>query len=425
MVRHPQTLDLVKAFVCTDKIERMQWSPDSKYILCQINKQSLTQVFSLDDEDWNCKIDEGLGGLAYARWSPCSRRILTVTDFQVRFSVWSLVDKSVVHIQSPKHFERGLAFSHHQRWAALLKRSNSKDSITIRSCEQKWEEIESFAVAGDCGDLAWGAGDATLLLWERPLRASRLLWYSLHGELLGTLSDMGLIRCVAPSSSFHLIATGSCDGQVTVVSPEVRQPLTTLKHDLRVAVAEYGDGAQVYQEELVGAGPVSKHVHLHGGAVPESAKTGAVRLVLKSGVPQIPTERLGAEPPVDRDGVPRQGVGSLSWSHDERFIVTKHDSMPTAVWVWDLGRLALVAVLLFRTPIKSHAWAPVEKDHNPILAISTGDPVLFFWSPDGAVTAPCSFPSARLQWAPGGKALLLQDREHICVCFVAGLQWSS
>lgn len=47
-----------------------------------------------------------------------------------------------------------------------------------------YAQLLSFAIAGDCADIAWSPDDSALLLWERPARSSRLLWYSLRGELL-------------------------------------------------------------------------------------------------------------------------------------------------------------------------------------------------------------------------------------------------
>lgn len=41
------------------------------------------QVWSLDQPDWRCKIDEGLAGLEAVRWSPDSRHILSTAEFQV------------------------------------------------------------------------------------------------------------------------------------------------------------------------------------------------------------------------------------------------------------------------------------------------------------------------------------------------------
>ena len=49
------------------------------------NKSSFIfkKVFSIDNPDWKCKIDEGSAGLLHANWSPDSRHILTTSDFHV------------------------------------------------------------------------------------------------------------------------------------------------------------------------------------------------------------------------------------------------------------------------------------------------------------------------------------------------------
>ena len=33
--------------------------------------------------EWSCKLDEGPAGLSYVRWSPDSRHLLTISQFQV------------------------------------------------------------------------------------------------------------------------------------------------------------------------------------------------------------------------------------------------------------------------------------------------------------------------------------------------------
>lgn len=40
-------------------------------------------MWSLNDPDWRCKIDEGLAGLESVRWSPDSRHVLSTAEFQV------------------------------------------------------------------------------------------------------------------------------------------------------------------------------------------------------------------------------------------------------------------------------------------------------------------------------------------------------
>lgn len=44
---------------------------------------SLSQVWSLEQPDWRCKIDEGSIGLVSSRWSPDGRHILNTTEFHV------------------------------------------------------------------------------------------------------------------------------------------------------------------------------------------------------------------------------------------------------------------------------------------------------------------------------------------------------
>lgn len=41
------------------------------------------QVWSLEQPDWHCKIDEGSIGLLSSRWSPDGRHILNTTEFHV------------------------------------------------------------------------------------------------------------------------------------------------------------------------------------------------------------------------------------------------------------------------------------------------------------------------------------------------------
>merc|ERR1712232_423066 len=84
---------------------------------------------------------------------------------------------------------------------------------------------------------------------------------------------------------------------------------------------------------------------------------------------------------------------------------------------WDLERLALAAVLLHRTPVRSLAWDP-SLAGAARLAISTADPLLHIWSTetaDATITS-CPLSMTRLQWRCDGSALLLQERDRVCVC---------
>ena len=54
-------------------------------------------------DNWNAKIDENIAGLVGAVWGPDSRHILTFSDFNLRVTIWSLMEEKVVgFIKNPK-----------------------------------------------------------------------------------------------------------------------------------------------------------------------------------------------------------------------------------------------------------------------------------------------------------------------------------
>lgn len=59
-------------------------------------------MWSIEQPEWTCKIDEGSAGLVSCLWAPDSRHILTTTDFQLRMTLWSLTSKSISYIKYPK-----------------------------------------------------------------------------------------------------------------------------------------------------------------------------------------------------------------------------------------------------------------------------------------------------------------------------------
>lgn len=56
--------------------------------------------------------------------------------------------------------------------------------------------------------------------------------------------------------------------------------------------------------------------------------------------------------------------------------------MPYAVWVWDVQQLRLLAVLEQLAPVRTFQWDP----QRPRLALCTGGPRVYLWSPAGCVS---------------------------------------
>ena len=119
VIREADSLQVVQIYSCLDRIHRVEWAPNSVYVLAALHDRAAVQVWSVDDAEWHCKIDEGPAGVASARWAPDGTALVVVADFQIRLSVWSLVDRSCVVIPKPKFADRGLSFSPDGQMMAL------------------------------------------------------------------------------------------------------------------------------------------------------------------------------------------------------------------------------------------------------------------------------------------------------------------
>ena len=86
----------------------MEFSPDSQYILVVISKRNQVEARAVYEEEWACKIEDPILGVLNAKWSPDSRHILTFSDYQMRLSIYSLVDKSIQYIKHPKFTDKGI-----------------------------------------------------------------------------------------------------------------------------------------------------------------------------------------------------------------------------------------------------------------------------------------------------------------------------
>lgn len=58
------------------------------------------------------------------------------------------------------------------------------------------------------------------------------------------------------------------------------------------------------------------------------------------------------------------------------------DSVPNAVWIWDIQKLRLFVVLEQLSPVRFFQWDPQQ----PRLAICTGGGKVYLWSPAGCVS---------------------------------------
>ena len=311
----------------------------------------------------------------------------------------------------------GVDFSSNGKYMALAERRNCKDHVSLFDCTQ-WQLMRHFQVeTTDLAGLSWSPDSKVLCLWDSVLNY-KLYLYSIDGRCLATFSAyehaLG-IKCVCWSPTSQFLAIGSFDQKLRILNHVTWRTVAEHLHGLSVESSSSGN-VVVYSEVE------SKYVG--GVGVKLGGSVGTQRLVPSSlHLTQSKYETL--DPPVPVPHIkpdpekpnPKLGVGAIIFSADSKYVATKNDNMPNAVWIWDVENLRLCVLLLQANPVKEFMWDPVQ----PRLALCTSNNRLYLWSPAGcvSVTVPveASFTVQRLSWHPTGKSLALVGAVHFCVCF--------
>ncbi|KAL6980911.1 hypothetical protein U1Q18_022547 [Sarracenia purpurea var. burkii] len=407
-------IQVLQLFSCLDKISYVEWAQDSEYILCGLYKRPMIQAWSLTQPEWTCKIDEGPAGIACARWSPDSRHILTTSDFQLRLTVWSLVNTACVHVQWPKHASKGVSFTRDGKFAAICTRRDCKDYINLLSCHT-WEIMGVFSVDTlDLTDIEWSPDDSAIVIWDSSLEY-KVLIYSPDGRCLSKYQayEGGLgVKSVSWSPCGQFLAVGSYDQMLRVLNHLTWKVFAEFTHlsTVRapcsaVAFKEVDEPLQLNMSELCLS---DDFIQVNSENLTEG------RIEVRYDVMELPVTLPFQKPPADKPN-PKQGIGLMSWSNDSRYICTRNDSMPTVLWVWDIHRLELAAILVQKDPIRAAAWDPTCAR----LVLCTGSPHLYMWTPSGAycVNVPLpQFTITDLKWNSDGSCLLLKDKESFFCC---------
>uniref|UniRef100_A0A8D2F9W8 WD repeat containing, antisense to TP73 n=1 Tax=Theropithecus gelada TaxID=9565 RepID=A0A8D2F9W8_THEGE len=367
VVRDVNTLQILQLYTCLDQIQHIEWSADSLFILCAMYKRGLVQVWSLEQPEWHCKIDEGSAGLVASCWSPDGRHILNTTEFHLRITVWSLCTKSVSYIKYPKACLQGIAFTRDGRYMALAERRDCKDYVSIFVCSD-WQLLRHFDTdTQDLTGIEWAPNGCVLAVWDSCL--------------------------------------------------EVR----ILNHVTWKMITEFGHPATINNPKIVVYKEAEKSPQLGLGCLsfpPPGAGAGPLpSSESKYEIASVPVSLQTLKPVTDRAN-PKIGIGMLAFSPDSYFLATRNDNIPNAVWVWDIQKLRLFAVLEQLSPVRTFQWDPQQ----PRLAICTGGSRLYLWSPAGCMSVQVpgegDFAVLSLCWHLSGDSMALLSKDHVCLCFL-------
>ncbi|XP_053307920.1 WD repeat-containing protein WRAP73 [Spea bombifrons] len=413
VIRDVNTLQILHLYTCLDQIQHVEWSADSMFILCAMYKRGIVQVWSLEQSEWHCKIDEGSAGLVSSCWSPDGRHILNTTEFHLRITLWSLSAKSVSYIKYPKACQQGITFTKDGRHMALAERRDCTDYVSIFVCND-WRLLRHFETeTQDLTGIEWAPNGCVLAVWDTCLEYKMLL-YSLDGRLLSSYRayewSLG-IKSVAWSPSSQFLAVGSFDEKVRILNHVTWKPIKELSHPATVNHPK----AVVYKELERCPGVATDELMF---PLPKGKPSSLFSVRSKYEIADVPVTLRVIKPDTDRAN-PELGVGMLAFSPDNRYLASRNDNMPCSVWIWDVQKMRLFAVLEQTLPVRSFLWDPIQ----PRLAVCTGNSKVYLWSPAGSVSVPVptegTFNVLSMSWHPMGEdTLLLMSKDHLCLCYL-------
>uniref|UniRef100_A0A8B9HQF0 WD repeat containing, antisense to TP73 n=1 Tax=Astyanax mexicanus TaxID=7994 RepID=A0A8B9HQF0_ASTMX len=327
VVRDVNTLQILQLFTCLDQVAHMEWSSDSLFILCAMYKRGLVQVWSLEQPEWHCKIDEGSIGLVSSRWSPDGRHILNTTEFHLRVTVWSLCNKSVSYIKYPKACQKGMDFSADGRYMALVERRDCKDFISIFVCDD-WHLLRHFETeTQDLSGVEWSPNGCVLAAWDSCLEYKMLL-YSLDGRLLSTYSayewSLG-IKSVAWSPSSQFLAIGSYDEKVRILNHITWKKLIEFEHPATITSSKAVVYKEVEKKPVIGTEDLSVHQIAMGSSLFNTKSNYEIT--------SLPVQVPVVKPDTDRAN-PKIGISTIAFSADNRYLATKNGSFQVQSIMW-------------------------------------------------------------------------------------------
>lgn len=269
VLRDAATLEVLKTEIISANdntiINFISFSPDSQFILASDFKNGTSFVYrtTTDKESltWKAKISEGVAGISDVKWSPDSRHIITMAEFNIKLTVWSLVQKLVRYIKFPKRKEC-VAFCPNGSYLAVVERRDNKDFLNLFSCLTDWGSAKNWELYPelDTLGLSWSPKSHLMAVYSSKLQCivciygldGRCLFIYKPNEIGISLASVKWSRCgnilaVATSQYISIINTltwaviSDLDIPVKLQDSNVRlfiemeKPLTTNDVDVRIA----------------------------------------------------------------------------------------------------------------------------------------------------------------------------------------------
>lgn len=406
LIKDAMTLNTYQSFVFVDVIQYMEWSSNSEYILCMNIKRAIVQIYSIRYPQWKCKLIEGSAGLQAVTWSPDSKYIFTIADFNIQISIWNLEEQTVSYIQHVKSssFDK-LHFSPNSKRLAVIVTEKGHDTVEIYKTET-WKISQKLICdrLNGIDGIRWSPNDELLCIWCSSPAEPKLIVYSIalekhvaafspletaqSSEAYNYGKELRGIENIEWIPSGQLLAVIGFNEVIVLLNYITWQPLSKLYMDPVIRECNYL--TKVYKECA------------DSEKVSNKRFASCEECVLLEIHERPLCIEIGKKDNNDNFSIAK--IKLFEFSTCGQYLALKHELYPTTLWIWDICTDYL-DYLLLENPITAIRWSPV---HPRLLVLSECTRV-YEWTRKGANSVPMSKNMSVVDayWHPSGEKVIL------------------
>ena len=398
-------------------INKMQFSPDSEFILVANFKLGLTQIFRVLHSDWKAKITEGPSGLVDIDFCPDSKHLISFADFNVKLTIWSLVDKRTRYIKFPKSKEC-VKFSKNGKFLAVVERRDGRDYVTLFTCED-WNvyhhfEVDFLNTAKGCGGVCWSPTSTEICLYSDHLEYECHVYSIPSGQRLmvykADKSSFGIgIRKVVWSPCGKVLGVGGGDSKLRLFNSLNWSLIAELQISHQFTKQ---DKTHIYEEKEISIQDVDIDIKIAKEWTSKRIDTQYVS------IDKRPVQL--AQTKSSKSVVELYGIKDIKFSPNGLYMAIINDSMSTSVYIFDVINLRVDTVLAHRYPVIKCEWGP-GKDKSQLMILTQDDGILHAYTPHGVAclglpTINKDYEAHEIVWNPKGKAIALVGKTSVVCC---------
>ncbi|OAF68516.1 Scavenger mRNA-decapping enzyme DcpS [Intoshia linei] len=379
IIRDYKGLTIHHLFPCVDIIQYIEWSSDSKFILCGLYQRGIIQVWSVEDTNWRCKIDEGSFGLKSVCWAPNGRNIISTSDLNLQLTIWSITSKSVLYIKNPKNIEKPFEFNKDGSLMVVAERKNHHDYLGIFvTCN--WTLMNTFKIDSfDTVGFKWSPTDPYIVVWDHCIQYDMFV-YNTVGSLIYRYSPGSMIpgiKKIEWNRTGELLIIGSYSNQIKLFNTLTWILLHTFEHNTNLPKLSE---TIVYKETVASGIPT-----VNGRMIEPPSK------FIRDKAHKITSDEINLLSS-------KWPVSSIGFSYDSNLIFSFYEQTPKIIWIWSIYNLELHTVIILKNNVKEIKW----NDISNYLAMCSFNNKVYIWTTEQVVSAEVphegKFQASRLQW---------------------------